>query len=140
MSADRYIHAGHVKAIERRKVLAELRELAADIERSQESITSVMAELNAVNSKYGGERTTRQEVEYLTILLACAKRKLAWEKQIASLKKRAPELLERMSSIMNDRDHPASDELKAEMLRSLQTVQAALARLQPPEPGQPAGA
>jgi hypothetical protein len=133
MSEDRYSQRGHVKAAERRRLLAELQQLAADIGRCQETITSVMTELKAVNTKYQGERTTRQEVEYLTVLLDCAKRKLTWEKQIASLQKRAPALLESMSKVMQDTDHPPSDELKAEMLHSLQKVQGALARLQAPE-------
>jgi hypothetical protein len=133
MSVERYTQAAHVKAAERRRVLDELKDLATDIERSQQTITAVMTELNAVNVKYQGERSTKQEVDYLTVLLSCAKRKLAWEKQIASLQKRAPALLEAMSKIMNDQQHPPSDELKAEMLRSLQIVQAALAKLQVPE-------
>jgi hypothetical protein len=133
MSADRYTEKAHVKAAERRRVLDELKHLAVDISRCQETITSVMAELSSVNAKYQGERSTRQEVEYLTVLLSCAKRKLAWEKQIASLQKRAPALLESMSRIMNDQDHPPTEQLKAEMLQSLQIVQGALARLQVPE-------
>jgi len=136
MSADRYTQTAHVKAAERRRMLAELKQLAADIGRCQKTIASVMAELSSVNTKYQGERSTRQEVEYLTVLLACAKRKLAWEKQMASLQKRAPALLESMSRIMNDRDHPPTEELKAEMLHSLQLVQGALARLQVPEAGE----
>jgi len=136
MSADRYTQTAHVKAAERRRVLAELKQLAVDIGRCQETITSVLAELSSTNAKYQGERSTRQEVEYLTILLSCAKRKLAWEKQIASLQKRAPALLQSMSNIMNDRDHPPTEELKAEMLQSLQSVQGALARLQVPEAGE----
>jgi hypothetical protein len=133
MSEDRYFQRGHVKAAERRKLLDELRQLAADVGRCQETITAVIAELTAVNTKFQGDRSTREEVEYLTVLLSCAKRKLAWEKQIASLQKRAPVLLENMSRVMQDQDHPPSDELKAEMLESLQKVQGALSRLQVPE-------
>lgn len=136
MSADRYTQAANIKAAERRRILGELKQLATDIGRCQETISSLMAELTSVNAKYQGERSTRQEVEYLTVLLACAKRKLVWEKQIASLKKRAPALLESLSRIMNDPDHPPSEELKAEMLQSLQTVQGALARLQVLETGE----
>jgi hypothetical protein len=132
VSATSYIQQGHIKLAERQRVLAELQQLAADIEHCEQTIISVMAELQSVNAKYQGERSTRQEVEYLTILLNCAKRKLAWEKQIASLKKRAPALLENMSRIMTDRDHPPTEELKTEMLRSLQIVQKALERLQLP--------
>jgi hypothetical protein len=133
MSADRLTQRLQIKAAERRKTLGELKELAVDIDRCQETIVSVMAELNSVNAKYQGERSTRQEVEYLTVLLACAKKKLAWEKQIASLQNRAPKLLERMSATMTDPDLPPTEETKAEMLQSLQSVQKALARLQPPE-------
>jgi hypothetical protein len=133
MSVDRYTQTAHVKAAERRKVLAELKQMGVDIDRCQETIASVMAELKSTNAKYQGERSTRQEVEYLTVLLGCAKRKLAWEKQIASLQKRAPALLESMSRIMNDRDHPPTEELKAEMLHALQIVQGALERLHVPE-------
>lgn len=134
--SERYTQKAQVKAAERRRILAELKQLAADIERCERTIGSVMAELNAVNARYQGERSTKQEVEYLTILLECAKKKLAWEKQIASLKKRAPVLLEQMGGIMHDRDFPPTEELKAEMLRSLQIVQGALQRLQVAETGE----
>jgi hypothetical protein len=137
MSVDRYTQAAHVKAAERRRILADLQQLAADIGRCQETITSVMAELNAANAKYQGERSTKQEVEYLTIILACAKKKLAWEKQIASVQKRAPALLESMSGTMNDQEHPLSAELQAEMLQALQIVQGALGRLYGTEPSTP---
>ncbi len=89
-----------------------------------------MTDLNAINAKYQGTRNTREEVEFLEVLLDCAKKKLAWEKQISSLKKRAPALLESMTGIMNDPDHPPGDELKSEILRSLQAIQSALGRLQ----------
>jgi hypothetical protein len=138
MSLERYTQTANVKAAERRRILGELKKLAADIGRCQETISSVMAELNSTNAKYQGERSTRQEVEYLTILLACAKRKLAWEKQIASLQKRAPALLESMATIMNDRDHPPTEELKAEMLHSLKSVQGAMERLQTLDTGESA--
>jgi hypothetical protein len=138
MSLERYTQTANIKAAERRRILGELKKLAVDIGRCQETISSVMAELNSTNAKYQGERSTRQEVEYLTILLACAKRKLAWEKQIASLQKRAPALLENMATIMNDRDHPATEELKAEMLHSLKSVQGAMERLQTLDAGESA--
>jgi hypothetical protein len=55
-------------------------------------------------------------------------------KKIASLQKRAPTLLEAMTRILNDQDFPPAPEIKVEMLKALQSVQAALSRLQ----GQPA--
>jgi len=89
-----------------------------------------MADLKNINEKYQGTRSTRQEIEFLKVLLDCAKRKLAWEKQIASLKRRAPGLLENMSRTMNDSEFPPPDDLKADMLRALQLVQGAIQRLQ----------
>ena len=130
MSVDRYTQKAHIKAAEGRRVIAEVNRLAADIGRCERTITSVAADLNSVNAKYQGTRNTRDEVEYLKVLLDCAKRKLAWEKQIVSLKKRAPALLESMSKVMNDSDHPPTDELKTQMLNALQSIQGALERLQ----------
>jgi hypothetical protein len=127
---DRYFQNGQIKAAARRRVLTEAQQLARDIERCQESITSVMAGLKSANAKYQGQRTTKEEVEYLTILLDCAKKKLAWEKQISSLRKRSPALLQEMSEILNDQDHPPADDLKAAMLQSLQVIQGALEKLQ----------
>jgi hypothetical protein len=127
---DRYTQKVHIKAAEHRKILADVNQLAMDIGRCEKTIGSVMAELNSANTKYSGERNTRQEVELLKILLDCAKRKLAWEKQIASLKKRAPALLESMVRVMNDKDFPPSSEMSAEMLNALKLVQGALERLQ----------
>jgi len=130
MSINRYQQAGNIKAAKRRRVLTEVNQLADSILRCEKTIELVMAVLSAINIKYQGPRSTREEVEFLKVLLDCAKRKLAWEKQIASLKKRAPALLESMTGIMSDTKHPPSEELKAEMLRSLQAIQSALQRLQ----------
>jgi hypothetical protein len=122
-----------VRAAERQRTLGELHELATDIGRCERTITAVMSELTTVNAKYQGPRTTRQDVEYLTVLLDCAKKKLAWEKQITSLKKRAPALLEAMTRLLGDKDYPPTDAVKEEMLRALQTIQGALERLQATE-------
>lgn len=130
MSVNRYIQKAHVKAAEGRRVLAEVNKFAVDIGRCERTIASVMGELNVVNAKYQGKRNTREEIEFLKVLLESAKRKLAWETQIASLKKRAPALMESMAGIMDDREFPPSDELKAEMLKALHLVQSALERLQ----------
>jgi hypothetical protein len=131
--SDRHIQKAQLKIAERQRILAELNQLAVDVERCERTIGAVMAELNAVNTKYQGQRTTRQDVEYLTVLLDSAKKKLAWEKQIASLRKRAPALLENMTRTLDDKDYPPTEEMKAAMLRSLQIVQSALERLQAPD-------
>src|SRR5581483_1734957 len=127
---NRYTEKANIKAAERRRVLAEVNQLAVNIGRCERTIAAVLADLNVVNAKYQGTRNTREEVEFLKVLLDCAKRKLVWEKQISSLKKRAPALLESMTGILNDSDHPPTEELKSEMLHSLQLIQSALQRLQ----------
>jgi len=127
---NRYTQKVQIKAAEHRRLLAELKELAVSVNRCQDTIMSLMAELTSANAKFQGQRTTQQEVKYLTILLACAKRKLTWEKQIASFRKRAPALLAEMTTTLNDKDFPPADELKGEMMQSLQLVQAALEQLQ----------
>ena len=115
---------------EQRRILVELDGLAGDIDRCQRTIAAVNSELQAVNGKYQGERTTRQDVEYLTALLDCAKRKLAWEKQIASVQKRTPGVLERLQQQMNDQKNPPTPEMRQQMVQSLQALQAAMERLQ----------
>src|SRR5438128_7105126 len=104
-------------AAQQRQLISELNTLSQDIQRSEKTITSLKAELEAVNSKHQGRRTTREDIAYLTDLLACAKKKLAWEKQMASLQKRTPELMERITRLMNDPQSPPGDEGRAEMLR-----------------------
>ncbi len=125
-----YAQKLRIKTAEHRRLLDELNDLAVSINRCQDTIMSLMAELESANAKFQGQRATAEEVEYLTILLVCAKRKLSWEKQIASLQKRAPALLAEMTRTLSDKDFPPTDELKTEMMRSLQIVQAALEKLQ----------
>jgi hypothetical protein len=112
------------------QVVAELNTLVKDIERSEKTILDLQTELNAVNTKYPTPRTTRQDVAYLTDLLKCAQKKLAWEKQIASMQKRTPATLQKMSQLLNDEKNPPADAMRVLMLQALQGVQAAMARLQ----------
>jgi len=112
------------------QVVAELNTLVKDIERSEKIIFDLQAELNAVNSKYPSPRTTRQDVAYLTDLLKCANKKLAWEKQIASMQKRTPATLQKMAQLLNDEKNPPADAVRVQMLQALQGVQAAMERSQ----------
>jgi hypothetical protein len=112
-----------------RQVVSELNTLVGDIERCEKTIVYLQSELVAVNAKYPSPRTTRQDIAYLTDLLKCANKKLAWEKQIASMQKRTPVTLERMAQLLNDPKNPPVDEMRAEMLRALQLVQVAMERL-----------
>jgi chromosome segregation ATPase len=130
MSAEKQIKESQRAAQKHLQLIAELQELVEDITRCEKTITALQMELNETNKKFSGPRNTKQDVEFLTVLLECAKRKLAWEKQIASLQKRTPELLERMSSFLNDPVNPPNNEIRIQILESLQAVQATMERLQ----------
>jgi len=112
------------------RVVTELNTLVRDIERAEKTILDLQSELAAVNSNYPTPRTTRQDIGYLTDLLKCANKKLAWEKQIASMQKRTPATLEQMAQLLNDPKNPPADTMRIGMLQALQGVQAAMARLQ----------
>jgi chromosome segregation ATPase len=111
------------------QVISAVNTLVQDIGRCEKTITDLKAELEAVNVKHQGRRTTREDIAYLTDLLECAKKKLNWEKQMSSLQKRTPAILEEMSELINDPRNPPADRIRADMLRALQGVQAAMERL-----------
>ena len=111
-------------------VITELNSVVNSIERCEKTITGLKQDLEAVNAKHQGPRTTPDEIAYLSALLDCAKRKLTWEKQIASLQKRAPAILQQMSEVLNDPSTPPAAQTRAEMLQALERVQAALQRLE----------
>ena len=112
------------------QVLQELETLVKDIERAENTITTLKTELEAVNARHQGRKTTRDDIAYLTDLLKCANKKLAWEKQIASLQKRTPAIMERMEKLINDPSAPGDNVARQAMLAALQKVQAAMERLQ----------
>ncbi len=113
-----------------RQVVLELDTLVKDIERCEQTIVQLKAELEEVNVKHQARKTTRDDIAYLQDLLRCANKKLAWEKQMASLQKRTPDIMGRMSTIVNDPTTPADDQTRAAMLDALQRVQTAMGRLQ----------
>lgn len=116
--------------VRQQEVVSELNTLVRDIERCEKTIADLQNELAAVNARYPTPRTTRQDIGYLTDLLKCANKKLAWEKQIASMQKRTPATLEKMAQLLNDPKNPPADGMRVGMLQALQGVQAAMARLQ----------
>jgi hypothetical protein len=117
-------------AAQQREVILELNSIVKDIERSEKIIVALNQELEVVNAKYRGPRTTREDVAYLTSLLECAKRKLAWEKQISSLQKRTPSLMEKMAAVLNDPKGPPPQQVQEQMMQALRSIQAAMERLQ----------
>jgi hypothetical protein len=114
---------------QRRPMLA-LKKLVKDVERCEQTIGTLQRELETVNAKHQGPRSTRQDIDYLSALLGCARRKLAWEKQIVALQKRTPTLLQEMTAVLQDPENPPTEQTRTEMLQELQAVQAAMERLQ----------
>ena len=130
MSSLKEIKSAQKSVSRQQQVLLQLRALAKDIERCAKTITDLKTELEAVNAKHKSRTTTREDIAYLTDLLACANKKLIWEKHMASLQKRTPGLLQEMGGLMNDPKNPPSEQTRSEMLQSLQAVQAAMEGLQ----------
>ena len=107
----------------------DLEGLLKGIERSEQLLTSLRVEMDEVNGKYPAQRNTQQDVDFLTDLLACAKKKLQLERQIQALKKRVPAVLENVSNFIADSKSPPSPEMQAQLLEMLRNVQAAIERL-----------
>jgi hypothetical protein len=130
MSSIKDLKAAQKAAAEQRRIMLDLDSLVDDIERCERTIFALKLELEKVNRKHQGPRDTRQDVEYLSALLDCAKRKLAWEKQIGSIQKRTPDLLARMQRQLNDEKNPPVEDVRNQMLRSLHSLQSTMERLQ----------
>ena len=130
MSSLRDLKEARRSLAQQQAVVAQLGSLVRDIERCETTILTLQRELEQVQEKHKDRQTTRDDVEYLTDLLNCAKKKLNWEKNIASLQKRTPGLLQELGRLLNDEKNPPSDEMRIAMLKALQGVQAAMSRLQ----------
>ena len=109
MSTTKDLKLARQAAQQHQQMISELKTLAADIHRCEKIIITLKTELEAANAKYPTPRTTRDDVEYLTLLLECAKKKLAWEKQLSSIQKRAPALLETMTASFSDPKNPPAE-------------------------------
>jgi hypothetical protein len=130
MSSLKEIKLAEKSLAEQKSLVGDLNGLLKDIERCEQTIMNLKAELEGINASHQGPRTTREDVDYLSGLLACAKKKLNWEKQLASLQKRTPLALEQMTRLLIDPKNPPSEEVRAGMLQALQGIQAAMERLQ----------
>jgi hypothetical protein len=117
-------------ALQQRQVVAELEALVKSIDRCEKTVTALKSELEAVQAKYQTRNTTQEEIAYLTELLKCAHKKLSWEKQIASLQKKTPAVLDDVTRVINDPKNPPSDEMRASMLRALHLVQVSMQKLE----------
>jgi chromosome segregation ATPase len=117
-------------ALEQRQVVVEIEALVKSIERCEKTISELKTELEQVNEKHKGRRTTQEDIAYLTDLLKCANKKLGWEKQMASLQKKTPALLDRMGTLTNDPMNPPTNEMRAAMLQGLEAVKSAMEKLE----------
>jgi hypothetical protein len=116
-------------AAHHQEAVQDLEGILKGIARGEELLTSLRVEMDEVNRKYPAQRTTQEDVDFLTDLLACAKKKLLLEKQIESLKKRVPAVLESVSNFITDPQSPPSPEMQDELLEMLKNVQQAMERL-----------
>jgi len=130
MSSLKEIKLAEKSLAEQKSLVGDLNGLLKDIERCEQTIVNLKAELKGINARHQGPRTTREDIEYLSGLLACAKKKLTWEKQLASLQKRTPLALEQMTRLLIDPKNPPPEQVRTGMLEALQGIQAAMERLQ----------
>jgi hypothetical protein len=134
MASLKQLKSAERTAAQQRQIISQLNAVVKDVERCENTIATLKMELAQVNEKHQGPRTTRQDISYLSGLLDCAKKKLAWEKQLASLQKRTPTILQEMAALLNDPQAPPPTPLRMEILQALQKLQAAMERLQSAKP------
>lgn len=113
-----------------RQLLHGLASLVKSIERGEKMITELKEGIEAVNLKHRDRKTTREDIAYLEALLRCAKKKLAWEEKMESLRQRIPALLANVSTIMNDTKNPPAEEIRSAVIQSLSNMQGAMERLE----------
>jgi hypothetical protein len=111
-------------------VLRELESLVKTIERAEALLEELKNDTEVMNAKHQHRTSTREDIAYLEDLLKCARKKLAWEKQMENVAKRTPATLAQVSAVMNDTAHPADDQTRAVVLQLLGNVQTAMSRLE----------
>jgi hypothetical protein len=129
MSTARQIKIEQRVSGHQRDLVGELQALAKDIERCEKTVNTLRGELETVNARHANRSTTQDDIAYLEDLLACAKKKLVWEKQIASLQKRTPELMQRVEALVNHPQSNPDEETRNALMGSLKEVQGAMKRL-----------
>jgi hypothetical protein len=110
-------------------VVGELQALVKDIERCEKTVQGLKTELQAINERHANRTTTQDDISYLEDLLACARKKLVWEKQIGSLQKRTPELMQSVEELVNHPNSNPDEETRNALMASLTEVQASMRRL-----------
>jgi hypothetical protein len=116
-------------ASQQQAIVPELQALVKDIERCETTIVTLKEDLEQVNVKHASRQTTEDDVRYLEDLLACAKKKLVWEKHMASLQKRTPDLMKRVEDLVNHPESNPDEEVQASLLQAIHSVKNAMDRL-----------
>jgi hypothetical protein len=129
MSTSRQIKEEQRVTAQQKSVVGELQALVKDIERCDKTVQGLREELLKVNEKHANRTTTQDDIAYLEDLLGCARKKLVWEKQIASLQKRTPELMQRVEALVNHPNSNPDEETRNALMGSLTQVQASMKRL-----------
>src|SRR5688572_25868925 len=129
MSTSRQIKEEQRVTSQQKGLVGELQALVQDIERCEKTVQSLKTELQGVNERHASRSTTQDDIAYLEDLLACARKKLVWEKQIASLQKRTPELMQRVESLVNHPNSNPDQQTQDALMSSIKEVQAAMQRL-----------
>ena len=129
MSTSRQIKEEQRVTAQQKGLVGELQALVRDIERCDKTVQGLKEELMKVNERHANRATTQDDIAYLEDLLACARKKLVWEKQIASLQKRTPELMQRVEALVNHPNSNPDEETRNALMGSLTQVQASMKRL-----------
>ena len=129
MSTPRQIKEEQRVSAQQKGLIGELQALVKDIERCEKTVQSLKEELQGVNARHANRTTTQHDIAYLEDLLGCARKKLIWEKQISSLQKRTPELMQRVEELVNHPQSNPDEETRNALMGSLTEVQASMKRL-----------
>ena len=129
MSTSRQIRSEQRVTQQQKGLVGELQALVKDIERCEKTVQALKTELEGVNERHANRSTTQDDIAYLEDLLGCARKKLVWEKQIASLQKRTPELMQRVEAVVNHPNSNPDEETRNALMSSLTQVQASMKRL-----------
>jgi hypothetical protein len=130
MDTVRQIKQAQKVAAQQNKVIAELQAIVKDIERCEKTVFGLKEELESINVRHANRKTTQDDIHYLEDLLACARKKLVWEKQIASLQKRTPLLMKEVEEVVNHPQSNPDEKTRGALLESLNNVKGAMERLQ----------
>jgi len=130
MATPRELKLEQKVGFQQKQIISELQALVKDIERCEATIHALKIELEEVNKRHANRQGTQEDIHYLEDILKCARKKLVWEKQMASLQKRTPDLMSRVETVVNHPQSNPDESTRTSMMESLKNVQAAMQRLQ----------